>query len=167
MIRIRHDLRRWSRTVRPGSEIGRRLLRLFDRLLCRVRAEFEDHPGIAGRQQVDLGLGEIARLQASDDHPVETFDGDRTKALVVRHRVSGEVDVVESENQQNPVRVASDEIDASLENERARALGADERARQIEAVLRKKLIQVEAGHAPLDRRKALPDQVGIAIPQIP
>ena len=55
--------------------------------------------------------------------------------------------------------VASSTIDAG-------ALGADERARDVEAVLGQQLVEVVAGDAPRDVREALADQVGVAVAQV-
>src|SRR5260221_1514781 len=151
--------------MRPRTEIGGRLLRLVARLDVRVRAEFEHDPGIALWQHIDRRLGEIARLQAPDNHSIQAFDGDRTKALVVGDRISREVDIVESENQQDPVGRTIDEVYARFEDKSTRSLCPNERTSQIEAVFRKKLVQIEAGYAPLDGRKPTSYQLSITISQ--
>ena len=94
------------------------------------------------------------------------FEADRAVPRTSRHVVGGVVDVRIAEDEQRARRRA---VDEPRRSPRARAthvaFGADQRARDVEAVLGQQLVEVVAGDAARDVREARADQVGVAVAQ--
>ena len=84
----------------------------------------------------------------------------------MRDVVAGRVDVGVAEHHEGPRRPGVDEPHGGLEHDDAGALGADERAGDVEAVLGQQLVEVVARHAPRDLGEAAADRVGVAVAQV-
>ena len=140
-------------------------LRLRGRCFNRVGAEFRHDPRAAFRQPRDVVEPQAARAQAADDAFVEPLGRNRPERQELRHRIARAIDVGEAEHQQHARRRTLYEFCLRLQRERAGALAADQRARNVETVLRQQLVEVVARHAALDFRKARANQVGVFVAQ--
>ena len=81
------------------------------------------------------------------------------------HMIGALVNVGVSNNQQNPCRRTLDQAACSLKHGNARAFGTDQRAGHVEAVFRKKKIQVVSRNPARNLRIALSNQIAVLIPQ--
>ena len=83
------------------------------------------------------------------------------------HRVGGLVDVVEADDRQHALLRAVDQVERGPQDRDAGDFGADQRARDVEAVLRQQLVEIfVAGDAARDFRIARADEVAVAIAEI-
>ena len=73
------------------------------------------------------------------------------------------IDVRISDDDENTLRWALDQTARGFESCRASAFRADERAGDVEAVFREKVVEVVAGDAAWDVWEFLADQVGVLI----
>ena len=81
--------------------------------------------------------------------------------------VGGVEHVGVAEHQRAAVLRARDQAHGRLEHVHARALGADQRAGDVEAVLGQELVEVVARHAARDVGELLPDPVGDLVSELP
>src|SRR5216117_2477747 len=79
--------------------------------------------------------------------------------------ISALIDIRVSDDQQNPCRRTLDQAACSLKHGNARAFGTDQRAGHVEAVFRKKKIQVVSRNPARNLRIALSNQIAVLIPQ--
>ena len=95
------------------------------------------------------------------------FEADRLELEDLRHVVAGGVDVRVAEHEQRArLRARSSRSIVGLQNGDAGAFGADQRARDVEAVLGQQFVEVVARHAARDLREPRADQVGVAVAQL-
>ncbi len=128
--------------------------------------ELDHDPGIARRQQRDVGAAQPAFAQAADDALVETFGGDRPEGEDFRNGVAGLIDVGEAQHQDHPRLRTGHQPRLGFQRDDAGAFAADQRARDVEAVFRQQLIEVVAGDAALDFRETRANQVGVLVAQV-
>ena len=157
--RIRDDARR-PRPQVPGGPAG-----LSRRLAGILTAVLDQQPAAASRQLVDRGQVEALEPAGVDQSIVEPLEPDGTGREYLRRPVSCLEDVGEPEDQQGSSRRALDQPDRRLEDRDARSFGADQRPRDIEAVLRKKRLQRKARDEPRQLRKSIANRRPVAVPQ--
>jgi hypothetical protein len=104
----------------------------------------------------------MLQLHIVDEPLVDAFETDRPMAQHQRHRIAGPENVGEARRHQHALRWARDEAETGLEHGNAGAFGADERAGEVEALLRQQLVEIVAGDAARYLREALADELGIA-----
>ena len=80
-----------------------------------------------------------------------------------RNRVGGEECVVEAKHGEHAKRRAGSEVQCGGDDVRAGALGANQRARDIEAVFGKQLVEVVAGDTARDAGEFLADEGSVAV----
>jgi hypothetical protein len=134
-------------------------------LLPRVGAVFDDQPALALGQQRQLVGFHALLAHVADEHVVDRLARHRLRRHHVRYVVGGLEDRLVAEDQQRTRRRPRRELHRRLRHDRARALGADEGARDLEALLRQQLVEVEPRHAARDLREALADAIGFAVTQ--
>ena len=126
-------------------------------------AELHHQPAAAFRQKRKaFGIDPLGPRVVSEKI-VETFKADGLVLHDLGNMIGTLVNVGIGEDQQNPFGRAFHEAASGFKNGDAGAFGADERAGYMEAVFRKKIIQVVAGDAAGDFGKALPDQIAVLI----
>ena len=111
--------------------------------------------------------GRFKRLAPAglDQAIVEPLQSDRAGGHDLGRSIGRLEDVVEAKHQQGPAGRAGHEPNRRLQDRDARALGADERTGNVEAVLRQQRRQGEAGDQPRQLREALADQLLVPIPE--
>ncbi len=155
-----------GRCGRPAGIVSNQCLGLCARGLDRCCAELDHDPGIARRQQRDVGAAQPALAQAADDAFVEALGGDRLGGENFRNRVAGLVNVGEAKHQDHPRLRTGHQPGFCFQGDDAGAFGADQRAGDVEAVFWQQLVEVVAGDAALDFGETRPDQVGILVAQV-
>src|SRR5438876_7626672 len=81
------------------------------------------------------------------------------------HMIGALIDLGIGDDQQNPCRRTLDQAACSLKHGNARAFGTDQRAGYVEALFRKKKIQVVSRTPARNLRIALSNQIAVLIPQ--
>ena len=130
-----------------------------------VPAELDHQPRSALGEQADVVQLEAALAQAADDLLVESFAGDRAGLEDDRDDIACGVDVREPEDQHHSRGRVLHQPGLRLQRDRARAFGPDQRAGDVEPVLRQQLVEVIAGHAAFDLREFRADQPCILVAQ--
>ena len=136
------------------------------RLIPVRAAELGQEPPGALRQQ-----RQVVRVQARGAHPVdhdliESLQSDAAAGEHLGDRVGGGVDIGVPQHQQHPCRRALDQPYGRLEHRHAGALGADQRAGDVEAMLGEQRVQVVARNPAWDVRKAFADPVGVPVAEV-
>ena len=120
-------------------------------------------------------LGDVADILAAqplilDQLLVDGLQPDRLEPVDdLRDMIAGRGDVVVVHDDGHPLQHGRGQHQRGLQDRHAGALGADQRAGDVEALLGQQLIQVVPGHParqPVDRRIALADRAGVAVPQV-
>ncbi len=124
-------------------------------------AELNHQPSAAfGQQREAFGVDSF-RSRVADQKIVEAFESDG----LVRHDfgnvVGTLINVGIGDDQQHAFRRTLDQAARRFENGDAGALGADEGAGHVEAILGQKEVQVVAGDAAGDFGKALADEIAV------
>ena len=97
---------------------------------------------------------------------IEAFQRLRPMFENPRHLIGRQEHVVEAQHHQGRVCVgARTSRTVADQRRRQRPFGADQRARQVEAVLRQQLVEVVAGDAPWNLREAAREPVAMAVAQ--
>ena len=121
-------------------------------------------------------LGDIADVLAAqplilDQLLVDGLQPDRLEPVDdFRDMIAGGGDVVVVHDDGHPLEHGRGQHQRGLQDRHAGALGADQRAGDVEALLGQQLIQVVPGYParqPVDRGIALADRAGVAVPQVP
>ena len=127
-----------------SGDLAGALLGLGRRLPTGLHVE----PRAAGRQAVERGVRRVPGPHDVDDRGVDAFDRQRAKVEEGQDVVGGHELVGEAEDDERPGRRRLDQADLGLQDRGARALGAHESLRQVEAGRRQELVQVVAGDSP-------------------
>ena len=132
----------------------------------RLAAELDEQPALPlGKQRDVLGVDAL-RFHLLDQRLVDAFAAGGTGFHYFRNMIGALVHVAITEHQQAAAGRTVDQPHFRAEHQRARSLGSDQRAGDMEAVLRQELRQVVAGHAPWNLRKARADLIDVPIAQI-
>src|SRR5262249_1831869 len=105
-------------------------------LLLRLSAEFDDQPCVAIRNQLAPRRRHALVVHVREHAPVDALEGGRRVLVAEVDAIAGREDVRKAEYGQGSNRRAMHESELRLEHRDARALGAHERARDVEAVFR-------------------------------
>ena len=141
-------------------------------LLLRVGAELDEEPGavlVVGRKLRQLGRVHVLLPLVLEEDVVDRLQPDRPVLGDPGHLVSGQADVLERDHDEHALEEARRQQELGLEHGGAGALGAGQRAREVEAVLRQQLVEVVARHAArqaLRARKAAADQRLVALHEL-
>ena len=135
------------------------------RLLPRVAAELHEQPPATRRQLLQRVFADADVPHIADQPIVHAFQADRLVLEDLRHLVGCRIDVGIAEHHQCPRPRAVDETDRRLEHGHARALAADERARDVEPLFRQQPRQVVARDATRDLRIFAPNRAGMLVDQ--
>ena len=122
----------------------------------RLAAELGDQPSTAGGK---------TRLHPARETIVERFERGRLELHQLGDVVAGLEDVGVAQHDQAARRRAVDEPQRRFQDRHAGSLGADQRPRDVEAVLGQELVEVVARDAPRNVGEALTDLVRIAVAQ--
>ena len=101
------------------------------------------------------------RSRVADEKIVEAFEPDWLVLHDFRHMVGALINIGIGDHQQHAFGRTFDQAARRFENSDAGAFGANERARNVEAILRQKIVQVVAGDAARDVGKALADEIAV------
>ena len=126
-------------------------------------AHFNEQEAVTGRQKGDLIDGEALAAHEVEEQAVKAFEADGAVLEHLRHGVGGEEGVGESERGEDAVRGAVSKVERGGDEGGAGAFAADEGAGHVEVVLGQQLVEVVAGDAARDARKASADEVGVAV----
>ncbi len=141
--------------------LGRQPLGRRTRVIVGIGAKLDDQKRTTVRQQAHcvepFGAREVGQMM------VEALERLRAMLQNPRHLVGGEVDVVEAEHHQRKPARARHQPERRGERDRQCALRADQRAREVVAALRQKLVEVVAGDAAWNFRIAPPNLVRRAL----
>ena len=110
-----------------------------------VGAEFDQENAAALGNEIETGL--IFLAQVVDHGGFKAFEADGAELKNFGDMVGGLEGVRVTEAEQRAVLRTVDQVELGFENRYAGALGADERARDVESVFRQQLIEVVAGDA--------------------
>ena len=99
-------------------------------------AEFDQQPAFARRHELDVVRVQSDRFHVADQTIVDAFEPDRFAREDFGDVIARGVDVRITEHQERAGGRTVDEANARAENDNARALGADQRTRDVESVLR-------------------------------
>ena len=134
--------------LRPVPEQLERAPGLVLDLVSIVAAEFDVQPRAPFGEERALGREPSLGDHVLDQLVVEPLEPDRLGSLEDHRDVVGGLEHIGIAEQQRAALLrARDQADRRVEDVRAGALGADERARDVEAVLGEQLVEVVAGHA--------------------
>ncbi len=142
LVRIADD------EVRTGIEGGRPFTKPFGLrvgLLGGPRTELDEQRALAKRQQLDFVEPHPLGAKRIGDRVVEPFETDRLVGQDRGHVVGRDERVRKAEAHQTPERGACGEAKRRFEHRDAGAFAADERARDVEAVLGQQFVEVVAG----------------------
>lgn len=152
--------------MRPVPQAVLQRARLAHSFVAVRAAELDQQPGSALRQQRDVPFVEALGVHVLHQQIVDRFDADRAMRAKLRNEVGGVADVVKADDDQNPARGRYQDQLRPQDGDTG-AFAADQRAGDIEAVLRQQLIEVVPGDPARDVRIPRADFVGVAIPQVP
>ncbi len=125
------------------------------------RAKFHHQPPTAfGQECESLGVDALGP-RIADEKIVKAFEPDRFVRHDFGNMVGTLVDIGIGDDQQHTFRRTLDQTARCFENRNAGAFGADERPRNVEAILRQKIIQVVAGDPTRDIRKTLAHEIAV------
>src|SRR6185436_12854436 len=116
-----------------------------------------------GRQQRESVRIQSLVLLIAHEQVVEALEPDRAEVADARYVIGGVVDARISEDEESARGRAVDEARRRLEHEHARRLRSDERTGDVKTVLGQQLVEVVAGDAARDFRKARANQIGVLI----
>ena len=105
-------------------------------------------------------------LHVADELVIDPFEADRLVRQDLGRVVAGRVDVGVAEHEQRARPGIRDQVDRRLEHGDQRSLAADQRARDVGAVLGQEIGQVVAGHAARNAREAQAQVLCAAIAQL-
>ncbi len=131
----------------------------------RVGTELTEQEAAAGGEQLDVVDGEVLAQHKVDEQSVEAFEADRLEGEDGGDVVGSDEGVVEAEGDEAAVLRALAQFAGGFEDGDAGALGAHQRARDVEAVLRQELVEVVAGDAARDVGESLADEAGASVAQ--
>jgi hypothetical protein len=151
---------------RPASEAVEQPLRLLARVIVVAAAELDEQPRPAVRQELPFAREESEALHRVGRARVEALQADRPVFEQVDDVVRRVEVVGVGEYRERAGRRVLHEANGRAEYERARALGRRQRARDVEAALRKQLVEAVSGHAPWDVRKACPHEVAVPVSEV-
>ena len=83
------------------------------------------------------------------------------------HLGRGRVDVLESDHHQGTGRRALDEVQRGFQDRDAGALRPHQGVREVETLLGQEAVEVVAGDPPRELVEPAPDEVGVAVPEVP
>jgi hypothetical protein len=112
------------------------------------------------RKQRNIVDGEILAAHEVDQHAVEAFQADGAVLEDARHGVGGEEGVGKASDGEHAEGRAGGEVERGGDDGGAGALGADQRAGDVEAVFVEQLVEVVAGDAAGNAGKFLADERG-------
>ena len=128
-----------------------------------LRAEFDKQPSATGRKQCKAFGIDAFLARARDENVVETFEADGFVLKDFGDAIGALVNVGISDDEQDAGRRTFDQTESRFKNGGASSFGADQGAGDVESVFGEKLIQVVAGDAAGDLRKALADLIAILV----
>ncbi len=162
------DSARLGRVIEPGGRRIRKTLQILQkperglgRLVSVVVPELHEQEAAALRKQVEIGCSLPAK--AVHDGAFETLEADRLETENARHVIGSREGVPVPQSDQRSVWWAVDQPELCLEDDRARAFGAYERARDVKAAFGEQFVEVVAGYPPRNVGKACPNLVGVAV----
>ncbi len=136
-------------------------------LLIRFRlsgaAEFNDQEAATGRQEFEVFERLLLAAHGVEQKTVHAFEADGMMGEDLRDVVGCQEDVFKANAHEGAVLRALDELQRGAENDGAGSFAADQCARDVESILRKKLVQIEAGDAAGDAWKSLAHQLGVGV----
>ena len=127
-----------------------------------VGAELDVEPTLPFRQQGEPFQVQVLLAGVTDEQFVDALEADRAGRCDLLDRVGRQEDVRESQDEERPAWRAGDQPGRRFENGDAGAFGADQRPRDVEAVLRQQEVEVVARHSPRNPRELRAH--GIAVP---
>ncbi len=154
------------RRFRPGLRRANQRLGFglrFSRIPC---AHLHQQEAAAGRKQGDVVHGELLALHEIDDQPVKAFQPDGIVFQNARHNIGGEKAVGEGQHGEHAEGRTGGEVERGGDDRGAGALGADQRAGYVEAVLVEQLVEVVAGDAAGNARESFADERGVMVAQL-
>ena len=134
-----------------------------------VGAELDEKPGVAFvwlGKEFEAGHVLAGETGVFDDLLVQAFDGDGAELLEAWRLVGSLEDGRVGKQKQNAMLRAVDEPGFGTQDSDAGALRADQRASDMEAVLRQKVVEVVAGDATWDVRELLANERGVLVTEV-
>ena len=111
------------------------------------RTHFDQQKAAAGRQQADVALCKALAMHEVDKQRVEPLKTDGAVFERGGNSVGGKEGIGKTERGEHAIGRAGLEVERGGDDGSAGALGADQRARDVEVVFRQKLVEVVAGDA--------------------
>src|SRR5678816_3231898 len=133
------------------------------RFFARLATKLDDEPSVAIGEQRAPRCRQTLVLQVLKDAAVDTLERDRLEPVAEPNVITGGEQVLVAEDDQRAYRRAVHETQLGLQHRDARALGADQRARDVEPMFGKQLVQRISGHEPRNSRKSLANEVAVRI----
>ena len=144
-------------------EVAHQRARLRVGLVLRLAAELDEQPAAAVGEHRALVLVDAEQRHVLDQRVVHPLDRDRLVLARDRDVVGGAELVRVADGEERDARRLRDQLERRLEDRHARRLRADERARDLEPLLREQLVEVVARDAARDLRIAGADLVRVRV----
>ena len=152
-----------SRRFAPGFGGGDESIGAGLRFFGGPAAHFDEKEALAGGQESDVRNVEILAQHEADHHSVEAFEADRPELKDARNDIRGLEGVVECKRGEDAKWGRVGKVERRGKNRSACALGTHQGASNIEAIFRKKLVEVIAGDPPRDSRETLANAIRMLI----
>ena len=135
-------------------------------LLLRLAAHLDHEPAPAVGQERQLVHVLAEERHVLDQQLVDALEAERPVLHHGRHVLGGRRRVLVTCDDERAPRRAVEQVHGRLEHGHARPLGAGERPRDVEALLRQEVVEVVARDAPRDPRVAPAHEVAVAVGQL-
>ena len=127
------------------------------------RAHLDEQKANACRKLIELAQREALAAHEVDEQIIEAFEADGLVFEYERNGIGGEKRIVEAEHREHAEGRAGRQVERGGDDVGAGAFRADQRARHVEAVLRKQLVQVVPGDAARNPRELFAHQRRVAV----